>query len=210
MLFGAYSALRAAVLAVIASLALSGCATSAAITTSGPGSSPQRAVATFLAPFPSTLLAGLTESEQRRRALALWRTMCDRVDPAIRRGLRVNDEVTIPDRRAACGAVVMVMALEPGDGSGIAAPATIAGRPRAAVTQVNTSIVTVDVRYRAMPNATAPPPPARATVRTLVVKRDGRWWVATPNAFNPAYARRGGLTEGQLRQSYAKLLAAAR
>jgi hypothetical protein len=141
--------------------------------------------------------------------MALWQKMCDRVDPAIRKGLRVPGGVTIPDADMACGAVVVTMVMDAGEND-VVSPATIAGNPRAAVTHGNTSIVTVDVRYGPMPNATAPQPPPGAAVKVLVVKRDGRWWVATPDAFNARYASRGGMTAAQLRHSYAALLAAAR
>jgi hypothetical protein len=187
-------------------LAACGCAP----TPEGSGSSPQQAVATFLAPFPRKSLVGLSAAEQRRRALALWRTMCDRVDPAIRRGLRVPYYVTIPDRHTACGAVVVLMVLNTPENSDLVPPATVAGAPLAAATHGNTSIVTVDVRYRPLPGVVGASPPARATIKVLVVKRDGRWWVATPDAFNAEHARRGGLTESELRRSYAKLLAAAK
>jgi hypothetical protein len=188
---------------------LASCASSG--TSTNDGSSPQRAVATFLAPFPRTVPSRLSsQAEQRRRALALWPTMCDRVDPAIRRGLRVPEEVTVPDARTGCGAVVVLMVLNPPEGSNVGSPATIAGTPRAAVTHGNTSLVTVDVRYRTVPYINAPPTPTRARIKVLVVKRDGRWWVATPGAFNPVYADRGGLTERELRRSHARLLAAAK
>jgi hypothetical protein len=209
MLFRLRSTLRLCAFTGIAVLALAGCGRRLTTTADG-ASSPWGAVATFLAPFPHTPLVGLSASEQRPRALALWRTMCDRVDPAIRRGLRVTGDVTIPDAHMACGAVVVLMAVNVPDGSGISPPAAMTGTPRGAATHGNTSIVTVDVRYQPMPNPTAPPPPARATIKVLVVKRDGRWWVATPDAFNPAHAGDGGLTEPELRRSYATLLAAAR
>jgi hypothetical protein len=168
-------------------------------------------VATFLAPFPREVPSRLpSQAEQRRAALALWPTMCDRVDPAIRRGLRVPQQVTVPDARTACGAVVVLMVLNTPEGSNVGPPATIAGVPRAAVTHGNTSIVTVDVRYRTVHYISAPHTPARARIKVLVVKRDGRWWVATPEAFNAVHANRGGLTERELRRSYAKLLAAAK
>jgi hypothetical protein len=195
-------------LAVVA-LAVTACGASGT-TASHDGSSPQRAVETFLAPFPRTSLVGLRPAEQQRRTLALWQKMCDRVDPAIRKGLRVPDEVTVPDAHTACGAVVVTMAMDTGETSGVASPSTIAGTPGAAATHGDTSIVTGDMRYGAMPNATAPQPPPRATMKILVVKRAGRWWVATPNAFNAKHASRGGLTAPELRHQYAGLLAAAR
>lgn len=164
----------------------------------------------FLAPFRRAVMVGLDEAEQRRRVTALWQALCDRVDPAIRRGLRPNANVTIPDRRAACGAVVALMVLSTRENGSVGQAATIAGTPRSAVTHGNESIVTVDVRYRAMPSETVPPPPARATIHALVVRRGGRWWVATPDAFNPEHAGRGGLSESELHRSYARLLAAAR
>jgi hypothetical protein len=196
---------RTCTLVVVAAIA-AGCGSSA----SDDGSSPQRAVETFLAPFPGMSPERVNQTEDRRRALALWQKMCDRVDPAIREGLRVPEEVTIPDAHMACGTVVVTMVMDAGENNGVASPATIAGTPRAAATRGNTSIVTVDVRYGPMPNATAPQPPPRTSVKVLVVKRDGRWWVATPDAFNARYASRGGLTAAQLRHSYAALLAAAR
>jgi hypothetical protein len=96
------------------------------------------------------------------------------------------------------------------DGSGMAAPSTLTGAPGPAKTHADTSIVTVVMRYHAGPGATEPPPPARATIKVLVARRDGRWWVATPDAFNPVNTRRGGLTERELRADYARLRAAAR
>jgi hypothetical protein len=201
--------LRACAVAGIAGMALAGCGSSGSSTNGG--SSPQRAVATFLAPFPRAVPSHLpSQAEQRRRALALWPTMCDRVDPAIRRGLRLPKASTVPDARTACGAVVVLMVLNTSEGSNVGPPATIAGTPRAAVTHGNTSLVTVDVRYRTAPYINTPPTPTGARIKVLVVKRDGRWWVATPGAFNPVYADRGGLTERELRRSYAKLLAAAK
>jgi hypothetical protein len=198
------STARTCTLVVVAAIA-AGCGSSA-----DDGSSPQHAVETFLAPFPRTTPERFNETADRRRAQALWQKMCDRVDPAIRKGLRVSDNVTIPDAHMACGAVVVTMVIDAGENNGVASPATIAGTPRAAATRGNTSIVTVDVRYGPLPNATAPQPPPRITLKVLVVKRDGRWWVATPDAFNARYASRGGLTAAQLRHSYAALLAAAR
>lgn len=193
-----------------AGVATVGCGTSPAARYDG-APSPQRAVASFLAPFPHAPLVGLSASEQRRRALALWRTMCDRVDPAIRPGLRVTGDVTMPDAHTACGAVVVLLALNPPEGSGVAPPAGIVGTPHGAATRGNTSIVTVDVRYQSNSSAIAPrQSPARASIRVLVVKRNGGWWVATPDAFNPIHASGGGLTDPELRRSYANLLAAAK
>jgi hypothetical protein len=195
--------LRSLVLVAAAGLALAACG-------SNGGSSPQRAVATFLAAFPRDVPGHFVESEARQRALKLWPALCDRVDPAIRRGLRPAPEATIPGARTACGAVVATMALDPGEGGDVGAPATISGTPRSAVTHGATSIVTVDVRYRASRANSGPPVPGGATIKVLVVKRDGRWWVATPQAFNPRYASRGGLSIAELRHAYAALRAAAR
>jgi hypothetical protein len=198
-------------LVAFAGLVVAGCG-SAAATASDDGSSPQRAVESFLAPFPHKPPKSpvFSPTEHRRRVLVLWQTLCDRVDPAIRKGLRVPEEITIPDAHTACGAVIATMVMDTGEGNGVAPPTTIAGTPRAAATRGNTSIVTVDVRYGPMPTATLPQPPARATIKVLVVKRNGRWWVATPDAFNAKHASRGGLTASQLRRAHAELLAAAR
>jgi hypothetical protein len=175
---------RTGILLVVAAIA-AGCGNSAA-TASDEGSSPQDAVRSFLAPFPRTLPARFNPTDDRRRALALWQKICDHVDPAIRKGLRVNDGVTIPDPHMACGAVVVTMVMDAGENDRVASPATIAGTPRAATTRDNTSIVTADVRYGPMPNATAPQPPPAATVKVLVVKRDGRWWSARPAPSMPS------------------------
>jgi len=70
----------------------------------------------------------------------------------------------VPDARTACGAVVVLMVLNTPEGSNVGPPATIAGTPRAAVTHGNTSLVTVDVRYRTVPSINAPPTPARARI----------------------------------------------
>jgi hypothetical protein len=164
-------------------------------------SSPSRAVTAFLAPFARPVAP--------KRTRAVWRTLCDRVDPAIRRGLHFYERGRL-DARANCGAVVALMVAYTGDGGGMAQPETITGTPLSAATRGGASIVTVAVRYRARRGGTAPPPPARATVRVLVVKRGGRWWVGTPRAFNPSYARAGGLTERQLHADHAKLMAAAK
>jgi hypothetical protein len=98
-----------------------------------------------------------------------------------------------------------------GDTGQMLAPTKISGSPLSAETSADTSVVTVDMRYESgkqHAGTDAPPPPSKATIRVLTVKRVGSWWVATPNAFNPLTALGGGLDEAELRELHEKLLAA--
>jgi len=176
------------------------------------GGSPEQAVEAFLEPLSTPPPRDGGEEDRVERVRALWRSVCGQVDPAIRSGLRPSPGTTIPDAREACGAIATTLALDPGEGGEVGPPSAVSGTARAAVAHGATSVVTVDLRYSPSPNlsAGAPAPPAHATVKALAVKREGRWWVATPEAFNPKHAIQGGMTEPQLRRSYAALLAAAR
>jgi hypothetical protein len=177
---------------------------------SGAGS-PQEAVSAFLAPYAKPFPSGpdISESKRKQNAKHLWQTLCDHVDPAIRRGLRFYKDSSV-DARTNCGAVISLLAGDPGEGGPVGPAATMTGTPRSALTTGSTSIVTVVIHYVPLPNLTVPPPPRSATIKVLTAKRNGRWWVGTPRAFNPAVAVRGGETAAELRAEYAKLLAAAR
>jgi hypothetical protein len=170
--------------------------------------SPQEAVSVLLAPLAHRAAPGPATDESRKRALALWRFLCDHVDPRLRAHL-TTDLVSRSDPRANCGAAVAVAIRYTGDNGKVGSVSALTGKPVSADTHGDESIVTVGMHYVAAPNATAPPPPTRATVRALAVKHAGGWWVASPEAFNPAVASAGGLTASQLRADYAKLLAGA-
>ena len=178
--------------------------------TSGAGS-PQEAVSAFLAPYAKPFPSGpdVRESQRKQNAKHLWQTLCDRVDPAIRRGLRFYKDNSV-DARTNCGAVISVLAGDPGEGGPVGPAATMTGTPRSALTTGNTSIVTVVIHYVPVSGLTVASPPRSATIKVLTAKRGGRWWIATPHAFNPAVAIGGGETPADLRAEYAKLLAAAR
>lgn len=193
------------VAAALCAASLAGCGGA-----SGAGS-PQEAVSAFLAPYAKPFPSGpdISESQRKENAKHLWQRLCDHVDPAIRRGLRFYKDGSV-DARTNCGAVLSVLAGDPGEGGPVGSAATMTGTPRSALTSGTTSIVTVVMHYVPLPNLTVPPPPRSATIKVLTVKRDGHWWVATPHAFNPAVAVHGGETPAELRAEYAKLLAAAR
>jgi hypothetical protein len=131
------------------------------------------------------------------------------VDPAIRHGLHFYADGTV-DARTNCGAVISALAGDPGEGGPVGPAATMTGTPRSAATTGKTSIVTVVIHYVPVSGLTVAPPPRSATIKVLTAKRGGRWWIATPHAFNPAVAAHGGETPAELRAEYAKLLAAAR
>jgi hypothetical protein len=176
-----------------------------------PGSgSPEEAVTALLAPFAKPF-RGDPRDEQRRakQAQAIWRSLCEHVDPDIRRGLHL-DENSKSDPLVSCGAVVSLMIAETGDTGPISDPETIKATPISAVTRGNTSVVQVALRYTVGRGASYPAPASPVTVKVLTVRRGSGWFVATPDAVNPRHARTGGLTEAQLRADHTKLLTAAR
>ncbi len=67
----------------------------------------------------------------------------------------------------------------------------------------------VTVRARYLRADSAAHTESAVTLKVLVVRRSGSWWLATPQAFNPGAASHAGLTEAQLRSEYRKLLLAA-
>ena len=91
----------------------------------------------------------------------------------------------------------------------MAPPSALSGTPVATETSGDHSVVRVEMRYRTDEDrtSTAPAPPEVATVNVLAVERDGTWWVATPQAFNPLHAS-DGYTGPELRRLHGELLAA--
>lgn len=169
--------------------------------------SPQAAVTRFLAPFGAPPKAtGGGEAEQRKAVAAWYRDVCGRVDPAYR-ALADKSDFRWGDATSTCGALVVIATLDPGETAGVLGPTSIAGTPRAAATRGETSVVTVDVRYGVPRGGGAAgaehPTPRRATVKVLVARSAGRWFVATPEAFNVRYVIDGGLSEAQLRAKFA-------
>lgn len=186
--------------AVVLAVGASGCSEAGA---SG-ASSPEAAVERFLAPFsqerePSR---GSSASEDVKE---FWASTCDLVDPEIRSQLRFDEDQ--PDSRVNCGAVVVLHVLYTGDTGRMRPPSKVSGKPVAAETSGDQSVVDVELRYEsAAEGSSSPAPPAKATVKVLVVKRDGSWWVATPQAFNAVQAAEGGYDESELRSQYEQLL----
>jgi hypothetical protein len=169
----------------------------------GGPSSPQDAVTRFLAPWSQPAPTRESPKEEIGR---YWASACNVVDPDIRRGLRLDDESG--GSRVECGGVVLLLTGYTGDTGEMAQPSKITGTPVSAETRGDTSIVTVDLRYESSYRL-LPAPPREATAKVLVVRRDGRWWVATPQAFNPLHTRDGGFSERELRAQHEELLAAA-
>jgi hypothetical protein len=184
---------RMALLCVLAALA--GCGG-----TDGP-STPQEAVAQYLAPWGDANLAGkgLSESEDKARDREFWNRLRKLVDPEVRGPASRRDEF---------GGAFALLTAETGEDSGLASPSRITGTPVSAVTHGSTSVVTVALRYEYDSSRTAASP-SSATVRVLVVERGGAWWVATPQAFNPGAAAHGGLSDAELRAQHELLLHAA-
>jgi hypothetical protein len=190
-------------------LALSACVSGCSGAPASGSGSPQEAVSGLLAPFAKPHHNGAGNEQRRaKEAQALWRSLCEHVDPKIRRGLHFYE--TKVDPLANCGAVVSLMIAYTGDTGPVAAPETIKASPLSAERRGDTSVVNVRLRFSVRPAAQYPAPPSPVTVKVLTVRRAGRWFVATPDAVNPVHARAGGLTEAQLRADHAKLLAAAK
>jgi hypothetical protein len=174
---------------------------------SGSGSgSPQGAVSGLLAPFAKPLAQRRGDA---KHVQAQWRSLCEHVDPKIRRGLHFYENTKV-DPLVNCGAVVGLMVDYTGDTGLVAAPETIKATPISAASRGDTSVVKVTLRFTVGPGADYPAPPSPVTVKVLTVRRGGRWFVATPDAVNPLRTRTGGLSEAQLRADHAKLLAAAK
>jgi hypothetical protein len=168
-------------------------------------SSPEAAVEEFLAPFAEEYRPeGSTAGEEIQE---FWASTCARVDPRIRPRLRLEDEGSI-DPDVSCGAVVVLLVAETGDTSGMAPPSKILGTPVSAETSFDESIVTVDMRYESRWEWGRRALPAKARIKVLAIKRQGAWWVATPQAFNPLSAAEGGLSESELRDEHKELLTA--
>src|SRR4051794_34960137 len=191
-------------------LALSMCAAGCSSAPASGSGSPQEAVSGLLAPFAKAHRDnGRNEQRRAKQVQALWRSLCEHVDPKIRRGLHFYEKTKI-DPLVNCGAVVSLMVAYTGDTGPVAAPDTIKATAISAATRGDTSIVKVALRFTVGRGAMYPAPPSPVTVKVLTVRRGGRWFVATPDAVNPVHARTGGLTEAQLRADHAKLLAAAK
>lgn len=100
---------------------------------------------------------------------------------------------------AAVERFVALSVMYTGDTGQMRPPSKVVGRPVAAKTSGDQSVVSVAMRYESDPTgSTSPSPPATATIKTLVIKRDDGWWVATPEAFNPIHAAEGGYDETEL------------
>jgi hypothetical protein len=191
------------VASVLAALAIAGCGGDEP--SGGGASRPEEAVARFLEPWSQDLKQ---LSRDKGRVVAFWERACDGVDPELRSKLRFNEEGGAGGERANCGAAVVLMVQYTGDTGEMRAPSRISGTPVGAETSGDESIVTVDMRYSvdSTRSRTVPAPPASARVRALVVKRGGRWYVATPRAFNPLRARDGGMSPAELRAEHDRLL----
>jgi hypothetical protein len=94
---------------------------------------------------------------------------------------------------AGCAGLVVQLAFDAGENGGVAEPSAISGTGRSAHTD-GTGSVGRRPRRQGLTGTGR----ASSTAEVPTVKRDGRWWVAAPQAVNPAVAARGGLTESQL------------
>jgi hypothetical protein len=188
-------------------LAFAGCGGNAASHASG-ASSPAAAVEQFLAPFADEKPTphGFRATKEMRE---FWASTCDQIDPRLRSVMRFYEEDDATDPRVNCGAAVVVLVTYTGDTGEMLQPSRISGSPVSAETSADASIVTVEMRYESPErHGTTAPPPAKATIKVLVIKRDGSWWVATPQALNPLHAAQGGFDASELREQYERLLAA--
>jgi hypothetical protein len=187
-------------------LALAGCGDDDGLGGSG-ASSPEAAVERFLAPFASPPRGdGPTADAEVQE---WWASACDGVDPSIRRAMRFEPGER-GDLRVNCGAGVVLTVMYTGDTGDMDPPSKVSGSPVSADTSASESVVTVDMHYESRPRPTGEPsdtaPPANASIKVLVIKRDGAWWVATPQAFNPLAAAEGGVSEAELRRQHSELL----
>jgi hypothetical protein len=189
------------VLPLVALAVLTGCGDSSAVAarSSGPHS-PQAAVERFLDVMSPP--AGASGPGDGPRDF--WRRVCDTVEPRLR---TLRFDASDPDKRASCGATVTLLTLGTHENSDVPSASGIFGTVRNAHTNGAESVVTVAVRYR--PTNGAAGTINAATVKVLTVKRSGVWWLATPQALNPEFATRGGLTEPELATVYRQLLRAA-
>ncbi|HEY4280552.1 MAG TPA: hypothetical protein VGM91_20180 [Conexibacter sp.] len=188
-------------LGVAASLTLLGCGGNAASASSRGPATPQAAVERFLSVLASaTPPQHGSEARKKRQVTELWRRMCNTIDPKLR-SLRFDDDSRV-DRAANCGSVVALLAMYTGENSGVAPVSAITGSVRSATTRGTFGFVSTAVRYRRENQADTAP----VVVKILVVRRAGAWWVGPPQAVNPTLARKGGLSETQLRSEYTRLL----
>lgn len=135
-------------LSALALLALSMCAAGCSSALASGSGSPQEAVSGLLAPFAKPHRDG-GRNEQRRanQVQALWRSLCEQVDPKIRPGLHFYEKAKI-DPLVNCGAVVSLMVAYTGDTGPVAAPETIRATPLSAATRGDTSVVKVTLLHR--------------------------------------------------------------
>ena len=185
--------------AVLATL-LAGC------TGSGGGVSPEHAVENFLEPFGEIADRPREDDEVRE----FWRSTCEHIAPEIRKALFFEPENEDGDDMTNCGAGTVLAVMYTGDTGDEPIVEGVSGDPVATREDGETAFVTVDLTYGGRtPPRSADALPATHRAEVMVVNRDGRWWVATPFAFNITEARAGGMSEGELRKSYAEAVAVA-
>ena len=186
--------------AVVLATLLAGC------TGSGGGASPEHVVENFLAPFGEAADRPREDEEVRE----FWRRTCENVAPEIREAQFFDPENEDGDDMTNCGAGTVLAVMYTGDTGDEPLVEGISGDPVATREDGETAFVTVDLTYS---GRTPPGPPdalpATHRAEVMVVNRDARWWVATPFAFNITKARDGGMSEAELRESYAEAVAAA-
>ena len=173
---------------------------------SGGGASPEDAVENFLEPFGELAKRAGDEDEVRE----LWRSACEHVAPEIREAMFFQPDEEGGDDMTNCGAGTVLLVLYTGDTGEEPSIEAVSGETVAAREDGETAFVTVDLTYTGR-TRTGPPDALPATHRAevMAVNRDGRWWVATPFAFNIIRARDGGMSEAELRKSYDEAVAAA-
>jgi hypothetical protein len=128
---------------------------------------------------------------------------CESLSPDIRAGIRFQESVQ--PRKTDCAEGLGTMAYYTGDSeTGPRPPKSFTGKVVSTTMHgKDRAVVTVDMHY------VSDPADVRGKVKVLAVRRDGRWWVATPLAVNvrflseqPSYA--------QLAHQYDELRAANR
>ena len=187
-------------LGLAALVVLAGCGDSAHLAARGPAT-PRAAVERFLgvlaAPMP---YRPTDQARAQREVAALWRRLCRTVDPELRTLRAYEDQVADP--LANCGGAVIILALETPDSSDVPPTSGLGWSVGRATDRGSIGFVSTTLRYRRLDRK----PGWSVDAEVLVVRRGGSWWVGTPQAVNPGFTRKGGLSEPRLRREYRHLL----
>jgi hypothetical protein len=191
----ALGSVRALPLALAAlALTLSGCGASAD-ESSAPGAveiapgvgadTPQAAVTDFLS------VAGHLGGDSTKLEGA-----CRRVAPSVRPALRFEASVTPSDTN--CAAALSGMLYYAGDNGEFEQPLGLSGKVTGVSEHGDRAVVDVAMRYEGASN------PGADSTRVLTVREQGKWWIATPMAFNVMSASQPS-TDSELDEQYRRL-----